>query len=51
MSKAVKKLELQHNKVADKRKNFHFKISLYLLSKYDIFESYRASSSRAGRCF
>lgn len=35
-SKAVKKLGRQHKKVADKRKDFHFKISLYLLTEYDV---------------
>ncbi len=35
-SKAVKQLGKQHKKVADKRKDFHFKTSKYLLTKYDI---------------
>ena len=35
-SKAVKKLGLQHKKVADKRKDFHFKTAKYLLLKYDV---------------
>jgi putative transposase len=34
--KAVKQLGKQHNKVADKRKDFHFKTANYLLSKYDV---------------
>lgn len=34
--KAVKKLSRQHKRVADKRKDFHFKVSKYLLSKYDV---------------
>ncbi|WP_442921637.1 RNA-guided endonuclease InsQ/TnpB family protein [Microcoleus sp. Aus8_D2] len=34
--KAVKQLACQHKKVADKRKNFHFKTANYLLSKYDV---------------
>ncbi len=34
--KAVKKLGCQHKKVADKRKDFHFKTANYLLSKYDV---------------
>ncbi|WP_445243202.1 MULTISPECIES: RNA-guided endonuclease InsQ/TnpB family protein [unclassified Microcoleus] len=33
--KAVKQLGKQHKKVADKRKDFHFKTANYLLSKYD----------------
>jgi putative transposase len=35
-SKAVKQLGKQHKKVADKRKDFHFKTANYLLSKYDV---------------
>lgn len=34
--KAVKQLGCQHKKVADKRKDFHFKTANYLLSKYDV---------------
>ncbi len=34
--KAVKQLSIQHKKVADKRKDFHFKTANYLLSKYDV---------------
>ncbi|MFB8794067.1 MAG: transposase [Microcoleus sp.] len=34
--KAVKQLGKQHKKVADKRKDFHFKTANYLLSKYDV---------------
>src|SRR4028119_1079914 len=34
--KAIKQLGRQHKKVADKRKDFHFKIAFYLLSKYDV---------------
>ena len=34
--KAVKQLGKQHKKVADKRKDFHFKTTNYLLSKYDV---------------
>lgn len=34
--KAIKQLGKQHKKVADKRKDFHFKTANYLLSKYDI---------------
>ncbi|MCC5601432.1 RNA-guided endonuclease InsQ/TnpB family protein [Nostoc favosum] len=34
--KAVKQLGKQHKKVADKRKDFHFKTALRLLSKYDV---------------
>lgn len=34
--KAVKQLGRQHKKVADKRKDFHLKIALQLLSKYDV---------------
>ncbi len=34
--KAVRQLGLQHKKVADKRKDFHFKTSKQLLSKYDV---------------
>jgi putative transposase len=34
--KAVKQLGKQHKKVADKRKDFHFKIAKHLLSKYDV---------------
>ncbi|NEQ83498.1 MAG: transposase [Moorea sp. SIO2I5] len=34
--KAIKQLGLQHKKVADKRKDFHFKTANYLLSKYDV---------------
>jgi putative transposase len=34
--KAVKQLGCQHKKVADKRKDFHFKTTNYLLSKYDV---------------
>lgn len=33
---AVAKLGKQHKKVADKRKDFHFKTAKYLLSKYDV---------------
>jgi putative transposase len=34
--KAIKQLGKQHNKVADKRKDFHFKTANWLLSKYDV---------------
>jgi len=34
--KAVKQLGCQHKKVADKRKDFHFKTAKYLLNKYDV---------------
>jgi putative transposase len=34
--KAVKKLGRQHKKVADKRKDFHFKTANNLLKKYDV---------------
>jgi putative transposase len=34
--KAAKPLGKQHKKVADKRKDFHFKTANYLLSKYDV---------------
>ncbi|NEQ13864.1 MAG: transposase, partial [Moorea sp. SIO3E2] len=34
--KAIKQLGIQHKKVADKRKDFHFKTAKYLLSKYDV---------------
>ncbi|NEO74152.1 transposase [Moorena sp. SIO3H5] len=34
--KAIKQLGRQHKKVADKRKDFHFKTANYLLSKYDV---------------
>ena len=34
--KAVKQLGAQHKKVADKRKDFHFKTANWLLSKYDV---------------
>ncbi|WP_424101404.1 RNA-guided endonuclease InsQ/TnpB family protein [Moorena producens] len=34
--KAIKQLGIQHKKVADKRKDFHFKTANYLLSKYDV---------------
>ncbi|WP_287314785.1 transposase [Moorena sp. SIO1G6] len=34
--KAIKQLGKQHKKVADKRKDFHFKTAKYLLSKYDV---------------
>jgi len=34
--KAVNQLGKQHKKVADKRKDFHFKTANYLLSKYDV---------------
>jgi len=34
--KAVKQLGKQHKKVADKRKDFHFKTAKQLLSKYDV---------------
>jgi putative transposase len=34
--KAVKQLGRQHKKVADKRKDFHFKTAKQLLSKYDV---------------
>ncbi|GAB1541459.1 hypothetical protein NUACC21_41300 [Scytonema sp. NUACC21] len=35
-AKAVKQLALQHKKVADKRKDFHFKTANALLKKYDV---------------
>ncbi|NEQ70258.1 MAG: transposase [Symploca sp. SIO1B1] len=34
--KAIKLLAKQHKKVADKRKDFHFKTANHLLSKYDV---------------
>jgi len=34
--KAIKKLGIQHKKVADTRKDFHFKTAKKLLSKYDV---------------
>ncbi len=34
--KAIKQLGKQHKKVADKRKDFHFKTARQLLSKYDV---------------
>jgi len=34
--KAIKQLGKQHKKVADKRKDFHFKIAFNLLKKYDV---------------
>ncbi|NEQ18232.1 MAG: transposase, partial [Moorea sp. SIO3E2] len=34
--KAIKQLGKQHKKVADKRKDFHFKTTNYWLSKYDV---------------
>lgn len=34
--KAIKQLGKQHKKVADKRKNFHFKTAKQLLSKHDV---------------
>ncbi|MEB3179780.1 MAG: transposase [Nostocaceae cyanobacterium] len=34
--KAVKQLGMQHKKVADKRKDFHFKTANNLLKKYDV---------------
>ncbi|MBW4577679.1 MAG: transposase [Aphanothece sp. CMT-3BRIN-NPC111] len=34
--KAIKQLGKQHQRVADKRKDFHFKTANYLLSKYDV---------------
>ncbi|MEG4535248.1 transposase [Microcoleus sp. D2_18a_D3] len=34
--KAMKQLGRQHKKVADKRKDFHFKTANWLLSKYDV---------------
>ena len=34
--KAIKKLAIQHQKVADTRKDFHFKTARTLLDKYDI---------------
>jgi putative transposase len=34
--KAVKQLGRQHKKVADKRKDFHFKTANHLLSKFDV---------------
>ncbi|MFB8793543.1 MAG: transposase [Microcoleus sp.] len=34
--KTVKQLGRKHKKVADKRKDFHFKTANYLLSKYDV---------------
>lgn len=35
-NKAIKKLAIQHKKVADTRKDFHFKTARTLLDKYDI---------------
>ncbi|WP_442948995.1 RNA-guided endonuclease InsQ/TnpB family protein [Nostoc sp.] len=34
--KAIKKLAIQHKKVADARKDFHFKTAKALLDKYDV---------------
>jgi putative transposase len=34
--KAINKIGCQHKKIADKRKDFHFKTATYLLSKYDV---------------
>jgi putative transposase len=34
--KAIKKLGIQHKKVADTRKDFHFKTAKTLLDKYDV---------------
>lgn len=34
--KAIKKLSIQHKKVADTRKDFHFKTAKKLLNKYDV---------------
>ncbi|MEB3218864.1 MAG: transposase, partial [Nostocales cyanobacterium 94392] len=34
--KAVKQLAKQHKKIADTRKDFHFKVAKQLLSKYDV---------------
>ncbi|HEY9602285.1 MAG TPA: transposase [Allocoleopsis sp.] len=34
--KAIKQLGKQHKKIADKRRDFHFKTANYLLSKYDV---------------
>ena len=34
--KAIKKLDIQHKKVADTRKDFHFKTARTLLDKYDV---------------
>ncbi len=34
--KAIKKLGIRHKKLADTRKDFHFKIAKNLLSKYDV---------------
>jgi len=34
--KAIKKLAIQHKKVADSRKDFHFKTARTLLDKYDV---------------
>jgi len=34
--KAIKKLAIQHKKVADTRKDFHFKTARTLLDKYDV---------------
>ncbi len=34
--KAIKKLGIQHKKVADTRKDFHFKTAKLLLNKYDV---------------
>ena len=34
--KAIKKLGMQHKKVADTRKDFHFKTAKSLLNKYDV---------------
>ncbi|WP_235006865.1 RNA-guided endonuclease InsQ/TnpB family protein [Calothrix rhizosoleniae] len=34
--KAIKKLGIRHKKVADTRKDFHFKTAKKLLSKYDV---------------
>ena len=35
-NKAIKKLAIQHKKVADTRKDFHFKTARTLLDKYDV---------------
>ncbi len=47
--KAVKQLGKQHKKVADKRKDFHFKTANYLLSKYDVIAHENLNIKRLAR--
>ncbi|GAC1489530.1 MAG: hypothetical protein NVS2B14_00860 [Chamaesiphon sp.] len=45
--KAIKELGRQHKKVADKRKDFHFKTANHLLSKYDVVAHVREALPQA----